>query len=80
MSDPFSIDSKREEVEELFSSVGFSFHDFDPEAFENACEKLQKEEGVEVHTRSEPSVVRAKLTMPDGKNYQILFDGELQVS
>lgn len=82
MSDPFSIDSKRKEVEELFSSVGFSFQEFNSEAFETACEKLQKEKGVEAHTRVEPSVVRAKLTMPepDGKNYQILFDGELHVS
>lgn len=80
MSDPFSIDSKREEVEALFASVGFSFQAFDPDAFEAACEKLQNEQGMEVHTRSEPSVVRAKLTTSEGKNYQILFDGALHVS
>lgn len=80
MSDQFSSDSKKQEVEELFSSVGFNFHDFDPEAFENACEKLEKEKGVEIHIRSEPTVTRAKLSMPDGRNYQVLFDGELHVS
>ncbi len=80
MSDQFSIDSKVKEVEALFSSIGFSFNNFEPIAFENACKKLEEEKGLEAHVRSEPTIGRAKITMPDGTNYQVLYDGELHVS
>lgn len=80
MADQMSSSRKQQEVEALFSQVGFRFTDFDVEAFERACERLSEEHAIEVHTQSEMNVARAKLTLPDGKNYQIAYDGTLQVS
>lgn len=80
MSDEFSSDSKRKEIEDLFSKVGFSFDHFDPKRFEEACSKLSNDKGMEFHTRTELNATRAKMTTPEDKRYQILFDGELHVS
>ncbi len=80
MSDPFSLDSKVEEIKALFSTVGFSFDNFSHESFTKACEQLGQKEGVVVNVRHEPPVTRAKLTTEDGTNYQILYDGALHVS